>query len=130
MEEDVTLIPIRITQGWAVIYNRFYDVLPVVDEYGTIQNWSFFTSRLLNIHVLDMKTSKVDYEQTLFIDVEWNKEGDPEGDYYAALIYQNQPKDIRWQEVKNFRSKDRFMIAETIATWMKDIDIIAPFKRL
>jgi hypothetical protein len=127
MEDSIHLMPLRIPQGWAVVYNRFYDILPIARINGTIENWSFFTSRLLNIYVMDFKTTKVNYEETLFIDLEWNKENDANGQYYASMIYANKREDILWQEVKNFSSRDRFLIADTIAQWMEDVDITEPF---
>ncbi|KNY25904.1 hypothetical protein [Pseudobacteroides cellulosolvens] len=54
------LMPIKIPGGFAITYNKFFDVDPVQSEVdkGILQNWGYFTQDILQIVKIGLKNGK------------------------------------------------------------------------
>lgn len=112
------LVALRIPNDWAVTYNRFYEAAPVINtESGHLENWSAFTSRLLNIHLLPRQSGTINYKYALQIEVGWYPDADPRGSYRATLVA-NSPADV-WQEVLRYTHLNRDEIVRQIYEWME-----------
>ncbi|WP_248061012.1 hypothetical protein [Paenibacillus silvae] len=119
MELELNLIPLKIPAGYAITYNKFYDVEPVLsmDSDYFIENWGFFTEDLLQITKLKIKKGKwyiPEREEVMLLDLGWYPDSDMNGQYCLQLV------DGNWNEIKSICSKDRFLIKETLEEWMEE----------
>ncbi|WP_254438624.1 hypothetical protein [Paenibacillus sp. DCT19] len=110
---------LKIPAGYAVTYNKFYDVDPILsaDRDYFIENWGFFTEDLLQI--VKMKISKGKWviperEDTQLFDLGWYPDSDINGYYRLELV------DGDWNEIKSISSKDRFVIKEQLEEWLEE----------
>ena len=111
----------RIPQGWAVTYNRFYAVEPIINaKTGEFENWGWFTNRLLNVHLLPLRSGAIDYRNCLLIEVAWLPDADPTGCYHATLVA-NTPAET-WQELLHFSHQDPTEIARQLYDWMERVN--------
>jgi len=115
----MNLIQLKIPAGYAVAYNEFYDVDPVVseDSDSLIENWGLFTEDLLQIVKLRINNGKwyiPERENTLLFDLGWYPDSNINGHYRLLLV------DGDWNEIKSISSKDRFLIKETLEEWMEE----------
>lgn len=113
------LIPLKIPAGYAITYNKFYDVEPIrsKDEDDFIKNWGYFTEDLLQI--VKMKIQKGNWyvperEDKLLFDLGWYPDSDINGQYVLQLV------DGNWNEIKSISSTNRFIIKETLEAWMEE----------
>ncbi|WP_272039132.1 hypothetical protein [Paenibacillus sp. JJ-100] len=113
------LIPLKIPAGYAITYNKFYDVEPIrnKDEDDFIENWGYFTEDLLQI--VKMKIQKGNWyvperEDKLLFDLGWYPDSDINGQYVLQLVDEN------WYEIKSISSRDRLIIKETLEAWMEE----------
>lgn len=120
--EDPKLIPLRIPAGFAVCYNKFYDVEPTESKTTEdfLENWGYFTEDILQIIKMDLiKGHWQITEPHLIIDLGWYPDSSPKGAYvlYLAVV----KEDHDWAVIEQIRSRDRMKIRETIEKWMEDI---------
>lgn len=111
------LIELRIPAGFAVCYNKFYDVEPEPDIDGFIKNWHYFTEDLLQI--IQMRLEKGEWivpkngQERLIIDLGWSPDSSASGEYLLVVV------DDNWDTLKEKRSRDRFEIKETLEQWLE-----------
>lgn len=113
------LIELRIPAGFAVCYNKFYDVEPEPNEDGSdfIKNWHYFTQDLLQIN--KMKIVKGAWiipkqeEDKLIIDLGWSPDSSMEGEYVLEVV------NATWDTLKEKRSRNRFEIKDTLELWLE-----------
>ncbi|MDQ0170556.1 hypothetical protein J2T19_001998 [Paenibacillus tundrae] len=115
----MNLMQLKIPAGYAVTYNKFYDVDPVLsaDSDYFIENWGFFTEDLLQIVKMKIKNGKWDIperEDTILFDLGWYPDSDIKGHYRLELV------DGEWNEIKSISSKDRLVIKETLEEWLEE----------
>lgn len=115
----MNLMQLKIPAGYAVTYNKFYDVAPLLSEGNDtfIENWGFFTEDLLQIVKLRLHKGKwyiPEREDTILFDLGWYPDSDINGHYHLQLV------DGDWNDIKSISSKDRFWIKETLEEWMED----------
>lgn len=115
----MNLMQLKIPAGYAVTYNKFYDVDPILsaDSDYFIENWGFFTEDLLQIVKMNIKNGKwfiPQREDTILFDLGWYPDSDINGHYRLELV------DGDWNEIKSISSKDRFVIKETLEEWLEE----------
>ncbi len=115
----LSLMPLKIPAGYAITYNKFYDVEPILSEDSDyfIKNGYFFTEDLLQITKLKIKKGNwhiPEREDTILFDLGWYPDSDINGHYCLQLV------DGNWNEIKSISSKDRFFIKETLEQWMEE----------
>ena len=115
----LNLIQLKVPAGYAVVYNKFYDVEPILSEDSDdfIENWGFFTEDLLQIIKLKIKKGKwyvPEREDTILFDIGWYPDSNINGEYSLQLV------DGEWNEIKSISSKDRFVIKEVLEEWMEE----------
>jgi len=122
MNQEEKLMRLSIPANWAVTYNQFHDVDPVLNEEsnsGTYKNWYHFTEDLMQITKLSYEgDQKVVAQNHLLIDLGYYPEGKAEGEYTLSLVW---PKDdsMDWENAEKFISKDRFEIRDKIEEWLE-----------
>jgi len=118
------LFRLRVPAGWAVIYNRFHNVLPVADPArpGTLKNWGYFTEDLLQIVRTTLKDGHHQIVQpTLLIDVGWYPDSSTDGRYRAVMVWNH-----LWRDIRSFESTDAQVVRQIIEAWMEDPPPRAP----
>lgn len=115
----MNLMQLKIPAGYAVTYNKFYDVEPILSGDGScfIENWTFFTEDLLQISKMKIKKGSwyiPEREDTMLFDLGWYPDSDINGQYCLQLV------DGNWNEIKSISSRDRFLIQETLEKWMEE----------
>lgn len=115
----LNLMQLKIPAGYAVTYNKFYDVDPVLsaDSNYFIENWGFFTEDLLQIVKMKINNGKwfiPEREDTILFDLGWYPDSDINGHYRLELV------DGEWNEIKSISTKDRFVIKETLEEWLEE----------
>lgn len=76
------LVPLRIPTGWSVVFNKFWEVDPIVENEKLV-NYSDFTDNLLTIS----RVVPVDMSWPRFIiDLGWHPPETPQGFYRLTLI--------------------------------------------
>ncbi|NEZ41941.1 hypothetical protein GQA12_10290 [Paenibacillus alvei] len=116
----MNLMQLKVPAGYAVTYNKFYDIDPVLSEGNDylIENWGFFTEDLLQIVKLKIHNGKwyiPESEDTLLFDLGWYPDSDINGHYHLRLV------DGKWNEMKSISSKDRFLIKVAFEEWMEEL---------
>ncbi|WP_169090480.1 hypothetical protein [Paenibacillus sp. PL91] len=113
------LIELRIPEGFAVCYNKFYDVepVPVEDGDGFIKNWHYFTEDLLQIIKMEIVNGKwivpQNGQERLIIDLGWYPDSRVDGEYKLVVVNDT------WETLKEKQSKSRFEIKETLENWLE-----------
>ncbi|WFD11932.1 hypothetical protein [Tepidibacter hydrothermalis] len=119
----MNLLPLKISSGFAVCYNKFYDVEPIVskDSKSFIENWSYFTEDILQITKMELKNGHwyIPDENYILIDLGWYPDSSSDGEYVLLLVKVDE--EHNWKELKEKRSRDSFEIKETLETWMQQI---------
>ncbi|GIP17523.1 hypothetical protein J40TS1_31650 [Paenibacillus montaniterrae] len=115
----MNLIQLKIPAGYAITYNKFYDVDLNLSEDSDyfIENWGFFTEDLLQITKLKIKKGKwyiPERKDTMLFDLGWYPDSNINGHYCLRLV------DGNWNEIKSISSKDRFLIKDTLEQWMEE----------
>ncbi|MBG9794970.1 hypothetical protein ABD76_21645 [Paenibacillus dendritiformis] len=112
------LMPLRIPQGFAVGYNKFYDVDPemAVDS-DMLGNWTYFTEDLLQIDKMALHQGRweIPREDKCIIDLGWYPDSSREGQY--RLVIANEA----WEIYKEFSSRDRYVIRDTLEAWLMEL---------
>jgi len=106
---DTLLMPLRIPSTWAVLYNSFGDVDPIVRD-GSIVNFEFYKEDLLWMQRIQAtSTGWTTYPDGHILDLGWYPDSDPKGTYRIVLIRGD------WSnELLKFESKDRQKIRAVI----------------
>ena len=114
------LMPLKIPSGYAVCYNEFYDIDPEIsqDEDELLKNWEYFTEDILQIRKMIIKNGEwiSNPDVGYIIDLGWYQDGNINGEYDLKLAIL---KDKEWNIIKEFKSRNRFKIRDTIEEWMK-----------
>ncbi|EPY06219.1 hypothetical protein PAALTS15_15906 [Paenibacillus alvei TS-15] len=115
----MNLMQLKVPAGYAVTYNKFYDIDPILSEGNDylIENWGFFTEDLLQIVKLKINNGKwyiPENEDALLFDLGWYPDSDINGHYHLQLV------DGKWNQIKSISSKDRFLIKVALEEWMEE----------
>ncbi|MFD0587185.1 hypothetical protein ACFQZE_04130 [Paenibacillus sp. GCM10027627] len=117
----MNLMELRFPTGFAVCYNRFYDVEPEPEKDDFIANWHYFTQDLLQIHQMKLEEGSwlvpKQRKETLLLDLGWYPDSSTDGEFVLVAVNEN------WDTLKEKRSRDRFEIKETLEAWMELIYI-------
>lgn len=110
--EDIQLQPLRISTGWNVIWNQFFDIYP---------NSKIKVEGLPNDDVLELFTQDLlqlkNEKRNLLLDLGWIPEANPDGAYELTLIHNED-----WvNPVTTYKSKDKDDIVDQINLWLKKI---------
>lgn len=109
MADSYTLVPLRIPSGWAVTFNSFWEIDPVVQN-GELVNADDFTQDLLVVErVVPPGTSWPPY----ILDLGWYPEAEPKGRYRLTLERRD-----TGEALKTVESRNREEIRETIDRWL------------
>lgn len=103
------LMPLRIAQGWAIVYNAFVDVDPIVAE-GRIANEEHYQEDLLLIQQITLESGEwIVLPEGYGLDLGWYPDGDPDGSFGLALIRG------KWDHILlQLHSRDRLLIRDAI----------------
>ncbi len=118
----MALLPLRIPSGFAICYNRFHDVDPVErDDSKVLKNWDYFTEDLLQITKMDVSNGEwiVPLQHKYLIKLGWNPDGEKDGAYTVMVTLVGEAGESVIK--REFTSKDRFEIRETLENWMKEM---------
>ncbi|WBW95243.1 hypothetical protein [Oceanirhabdus sp. W0125-5] len=119
--DKIQLMPLRIPKGFAVCYNKFYDIEPIKSEKcdNLIENWDYFTQDILQIIKMDLRKG-VWYipKEHLIIDLGWYPDSCPDGMYGLELSVVRE--DHSWDIIEQKESRDRFEIRDTIERWLNE----------
>lgn len=123
---DLKLMRMQVPMNWSVCDNKFYDVDPVVDADGFIENWSLgFIEDVLWIREHQHCSTFPDYNY-FSIDLGWYPDSSSNGAYMAKLHWNAEDK---MHLSDSFSSKDRFEIREKLEYWMGEVTRANPDKR-
>jgi len=123
-EGEDLLMELRIPPGWAVCYNRFYDVDPVLNDEGEIENWGCFTQDLLQLARMEVNDAGWCLKETaILIDLGWYPDGEAEGEYALKAVI-----NPGWRTLLDFRSKDRMKIKAELEELLAEDIFIHPFQ--
>lgn len=115
-------MPLRVPAHWAVTYNQFYDVDPVIDENSDSEfykNCDYFTQDLLQIVKTTIHNGKYAIEKYhLLIDLGYYPEGAIKGKYTLSLV-KPVNGEMDWENAEEYSSKDRFEIRNQLEKWME-----------
>ncbi|MFD1176644.1 hypothetical protein ACFQ3W_10070 [Paenibacillus puldeungensis] len=114
----LTLMQLRIPTGYAVTYNKFYDVDPISQaDSDFIENWGYFTEDLLQIVKIGIKNGAwyvPDRENRLLFDLGWYPDSSIDGHYTLEVV------DGEWNVFKSISTKDRKVIKEKLEGWLAE----------
>jgi hypothetical protein len=121
------LMPLRIPAHWAVSYNDFYDVEPIIDKDSDSEfykNCDYFTQSLLQIVKTTLRDGNpaID-ENALLIDLGHYPDGAINGEYQLQLV-KPLKGEMDWENAETFQSKNRFEIVAKLEQWLEQY---APF---
>jgi hypothetical protein len=107
--QNISLQPLRIPAGWNVVSNNFFDVEPGDNIYinglpdGDI--WELFLQDMLLLR---------DERNQLLLDLGWQPEADPNGNYSLILI-----KNEDWSNpIASHESQSKSEIVDKINSWL------------
>jgi hypothetical protein len=116
------LMPLRIPAHWAVSYNDFYDVEPIIDKDSDSEfykNCDYFMQNLLQIVKTTLKDGNPAIDKnSLLIDLGHYPDGAIDGEYKLQLIKQLDGE-MDWENAEIFESKDRFEIVAKLEQWLE-----------
>ncbi len=103
--DDIALQPLRITDGWTVKHNRFYELEPkgelIIEGVTNNDGWLLFDQDLLQ-----MEHGK----RKVFLDLGWYPDENPNGNFRVVLI-----RESDWENpLFRHESKDKDEIVEVI----------------
>jgi hypothetical protein len=102
-------VPLRIPSGWAVTFNIFWEMDPLM-EGGKFVNANDFTQDLL---VLERIVPQGSGWPAYILDLGWYPDGDAHGSY--RLVLKDRDAD---GTLKTFESRDRDEIREKLDAWL------------
>jgi hypothetical protein len=111
---DLKLVPLRIPTGWAVTWNTFYEVTPIL-EGNELVNAADFDEDLLQIESItfEEEMGRIEVEPYI-LDLGWYPAEDPNGAYTLTLLRGD------WDHVlKTFTSRNIAEIQTTIDRWLE-----------
>ncbi|WP_424769421.1 hypothetical protein [Paenibacillus sp. sgz302251] len=117
----MNLMELRIPAGFAMYFNKFFDVEPEpdLDTEDFLKNWDYFTEDILHIIKLDYSNGQMciptEGEESIIIDLGWYPDSSPEGEYALQIVKDNG----YWDVLKEKRTKNRFDIKETLEEWLE-----------
>ncbi|CAM4447664.1 hypothetical protein [Paenibacillus tarimensis] len=104
---ELNIHPLRITEGWSVKYNNFWQIDPKSLEHDD-DRWFMFTESLLQLY--HEKSSTI-------LDLGWNPDLSPEGSYLVLIV-----KNMDWDNpIYEFESDDYNKIIQFIELQLKTI---------
>jgi len=118
----MNLMELRIPQGFAIYYNRFYDVEPISDlnEDDFLTNWTFFTQDLLQISKMELEKGSwnvpKDENRRIHIVLGWYPDSRASGEYGLAIT------NGKWDTLMEISSRDRFEIKQTLEKWLEKLN--------
>lgn len=110
---------LRIPQGFAVGYNKFYDIdLEIAGDSDILDNWGYFTEDLLQIDKMVLRNGRweIPREQKCIIDLGWYPDSSRDGQY--RLVVANE----EWEVHKELSSRDRYVIRDTLEAWLMELN--------
>lgn len=113
------LMRLRIPQGFAVGYNKFYDIdLEIAGDSDILDNWGYFTEDLLQIDKMVLRNGRweIPREQKCIIDLGWYPDSSRDGQY--RLVVANE----EWEVHKELSSRDRYVIRDTLEAWLMELN--------
>lgn len=111
----IAFLRLQIPGNWTVSHNNFYDVDPIYDDKGNIENWYHgFTQDVLWIQQCFLNNGIYSTPQSHCFDIDITYSGL----YVARLLYTNNKSA---NEIDCFESADRLQIRDKIETWLIDI---------
>ncbi|MGO4185835.1 hypothetical protein AB4Z17_32380 [Paenibacillus sp. TAF43_2] len=120
----MSLMRIKVPAGYAIIYNKFHDVDPILaeKEEDFLSNWHYFTEDIMQIHKLKNRDGRyiIPESDTTIIDLGWYPDSSLKGEYKLILVHIDVDK--YWNEIKTMRSKNRFEIRDTIEIWLRELN--------
>ncbi|MNP60892.1 hypothetical protein D3C76_1560200 [compost metagenome] len=109
---------LRIPSGYAVTYNKFYDVDPISQaDSDFIENWEFFTEDLLQIEKIRIKKGAwyvPEKDNRLLFDLGWYPDSSIDGHYKLEVV------DGEWNVFKSISTIDRNVIREKLEEWLEE----------
>ena len=110
------LQPLRIPEGWTVVFNKFEDTDPESVPKSDEDTWLFaFSEDILYIRSETSRKQNKQLElQTLGLDLGWYPEGDPNGSFTLyAILNEN------WESpLLTFSSRCKDDIVHTLEKWL------------
>jgi hypothetical protein len=120
----VSLMRIKIPAGYAISYNKFHDVDPILaeEEEDFLSNWYYFTEDIMMISKLENVDGRhvIPEINAYIIDLGWYPDSSLKGEYKLVLAHVDE--DEYYNELKTKRSKDRFEIRDTIEIWLRELN--------
>ena len=113
MTYTYSLVPLRIPTGWAVVFNNFWEIKPLIEE-GKLVNTSDFTQDHL---VIERVVPKGTNSPPYVLDLGWYPEEDLNGQYRLVLTNRNSN-----EVLKKFESSDYEKISEAIGQWLDKLN--------
>ncbi|MEO3946304.1 hypothetical protein [Gorillibacterium sp. CAU 1737] len=114
----MSLIPLRIPMGFAICFNKFVDVEPIVCKTGDgfIENWQYFTEDILQIEMMNIVDGGwvIPKSEKIIIDLGWYPDGQITGQYRLVQVNES------WEVIREIYSKNRYEIRDTIEDWMRN----------
>lgn len=112
----LNLQPLRIPDGWTVVFNKFEDIDPESVSKSDKDTWLFaFSEDILYIRSETSRKQNKQLElQTLGIDLGWYPEGDPNGSFTLYAILNED-----WEKpLLTFSSRCKDDIVRTLEKWL------------
>jgi len=104
---EVNIHPLRITEGWKVNYNNFFEIDPRNLEPDD-DCWFMFTESLLQLY---------HEKSSITLDLGWNLDISPDGNYLVWII-----KNMDWENpIHEFTSDNYKKVIEYIEFHLKQI---------
>ncbi|MGD8189418.1 hypothetical protein ACQCN2_05375 [Brevibacillus ginsengisoli] len=115
----MTLIPLKIPMGFAVCYNKFSDVEPILSKNGDdfIENGKYFTEDILQIVKMEIEDGQwgIPRKNKVILDVGCYPDSSILGQYKLVLVNEH------WEVLREMCSKNRFEIRDTLEEWMNNL---------
>lgn len=121
---DAELMELKIPTGWAVCYNRLYDVDMEINSDGDIKNWEFFTVDLFQIVRMEVQEGAWCIGSPhILIDVGFD-EGNVDGSFNLSIVINPD-----WETIDRFEVKTRQELKTLIEDLLNEDIFIHPFDR-
>ncbi len=112
---ELKLVPLRVPTGWAIKFNKFWEIKPFIEN-GSFVNSEDFSEDLLSIERICPDNSNW---PCFILDLGWYPAEDYYGYYKLDLIKGSSDNILRTFEAKNYND-----IRETIEQWL---DILSKY---
>ncbi|MFS0656945.1 hypothetical protein [Bacillus sp. 179-C3.3 HS] len=104
---EVNIHPLRITEGWDMRYNNFWEIDPKKLD-SDDDRWFMFTESLLQIY---------HEKSSITLDLGWNPDLSPDGNYLVLIV-----KNKDWENpIHEFTSDDYNKVIDFIESQLKYI---------